>query len=161
MLAFSKKSPEHTAALDRVRRRLEMVRAVAADRRSELLVAGRTSAASLRWLESHTAGRVRALVEERGLRASSLLAVEGLTGDRSQATGGRAEGTTPAPRPPRSALGLILDRDGPEALGARLTELADAAVVDSRVLMAHRPRRIASPRTCSFPMGSSIRGCGR
>ncbi|MFI5225505.1 MAG: hypothetical protein ACHQ3P_02395 [Candidatus Limnocylindrales bacterium] len=124
--------------LDRVRERLDAVRAVAADRRSELLVAGRTSAASLRWLESHTACRVRALIEERGLRASSLLAVAGGAGRQRHGADERRDGTAVATRPPRSALGLILDRDGPEALGARLAELADAAVVDSRVLMAHR-----------------------
>ena len=125
-------------ALDRVRGRLDAVRAVAADRRRELLVAGRTSGASLQWLESNTSCRVRALVEERGLRASSLLAVGDDTAAQSPGVGGRGDRTTREDRPPRSVLGLILDRDGPEALGSRLAELADAAVVDSRVLMAHR-----------------------
>ena len=37
---------------------------------AELLVAGRTSAATLAWLERRTASRTRALVEERGLRTS-------------------------------------------------------------------------------------------
>jgi hypothetical protein len=41
-------------------------------------------------------------------------------------------------RPARSSLGLLLDRDGPEAFGPRLAELADAALVDTRVLLAHR-----------------------
>lgn len=102
-----------------VRIRLERIRAVAADRRAELVVAGRTSASTLRWLEGNTASRTRALVEERGLRAIGL--VDG--------------GTT---RRPRSALGLILDDRGPEALGNVLAELGDAAVVDTRVLLAHR-----------------------
>jgi hypothetical protein len=35
-------------------------------------------------------------------------------------------------------LGLVLDRDGPEALGSVLAGLGDAAIVDSRVLLAHR-----------------------
>lgn len=35
-------------------------------------------------------------------------------------------------------LGLLLDRDGPEALGRLLARLGDAAVVDTRVLLAHR-----------------------
>ena len=83
--------------------------------RGELLVAGRTSARTLRWLERHTRCRVRALVEERGLKASS--------------------GAT---RPPRSVLGRLLDAQGPEALGAIVAELADAAIIDSRVLLAHR-----------------------
>ena len=38
-------------------RRLAALRAVAADPGAELLVAGRTSAADLRWLERHTRSR--------------------------------------------------------------------------------------------------------
>jgi hypothetical protein len=102
---------------------LEAVAAVAADRRAELLIAGRTSATSLRWLEVETASRVRAFVEERGLRAAASLA--------------RSDGAA-ALRPPRSLLGDRLDRDGPGALGAALAELSDAALVDTRVLLAHR-----------------------
>jgi hypothetical protein len=103
--------------------RLAAVRAVAADRRSELLVAGRSSAATLAWLERHTAGRVRAWVEERGLRASSRLA------QGSVAAAGRA---------PASLLGSTLDRDGPASIGTHLARFADAAIIDSRVLLAHR-----------------------
>jgi hypothetical protein len=44
----------------------------------------------------------------------------------------------PGQRPSRSALGLLLDVDGPNALASVLEQLADAAVVDTRVLMAHR-----------------------
>ena len=113
-------APELTGA----RARLAAVAGVAANRRAELLVAGRTSASTLRWLERNAASRVRALVEERGLRASSRLA---LGVDPSLA----------ATRPPRSLLGELLDRDGPDALGAILARLADAAVVDTRVLLAH------------------------
>jgi CTP:molybdopterin cytidylyltransferase MocA len=102
-------------AHDRVRDVARRIRAVAADPRAELLVAGRTSAATVGWLEGSTASRTRALIEERGLRT----AVEGQ-------------------RPPRSTLGLVLDRGGPEALGRIVAGLADAAVVDSRVLLAHR-----------------------
>ena len=109
-----------------VRAALEGVRAVSADRRAELVVAGRTSAATLAWLESSTAARVRALVEERGLRASSP---EALGGGRP---------VTRRSRPPRSILGLLLDDRGPGALGPSLAELGDAAVVDTRVLLAHR-----------------------
>jgi hypothetical protein len=83
------------------------------------MVAGRTSAGTLRWLERNTASRTRALVEERGLRAIGLLGV---------ATN----------RPPRSSLGLVLDDRGPEALGPILAELGDAALLDTRVLLAHR-----------------------
>ena len=41
-------------------------------------------------------------------------------------------------RPPASVLGLLLDRDGPAAIGALVHELADGAAIDTRVLMAHR-----------------------
>jgi hypothetical protein len=109
-----------------VRARLAAVATAAADRRAELLVAGRTSAATLAWLERGVAARVRALVEERGLRAATRLA-QARDGDRPVAA-----------RPPRSVLGMLLERDGPGAFGARLAELGDAAVVDSRVLLAHR-----------------------
>ena len=91
------------------------VRAVAADPRAELLVAGRTSVASLTWLERGAAARTRALVEERGLRTSFA-----------------------GQRPPAAVLGLLLDRDGPAALGRHLARLGDAAVIDTRVLLAHR-----------------------
>jgi hypothetical protein len=94
---------------------LAAIRAVAANPRAELVVAGRTSASTLAWLERHTRARTRALVEERGLR----------TGTAGQ-------------RPPRSVLGALLDRDGPGALGDHLARLGDAALVDTRVLLAHR-----------------------
>jgi hypothetical protein len=99
----------------RVRAAVTRLRAVAADPRAELLVAGRTSAATISWLEGATSSRTRALIEERGLRTA-----------------------VPDQRPPRSTLGLVLDREGPEALGRILAGLADAAVIDSRVLLAHR-----------------------
>jgi hypothetical protein len=99
-------------------------RAVGGSRRAELVVAGRTSAATVRWLERSTPSRTRALIEERGLRASSPDAMGGP--DR------------PSPRPPRSVVGLLLDDRGPEAFGSILAELGDAAIVDTRVLLAHR-----------------------
>ena len=103
--------------------RLAALSEVLTDRRAELLVAGRVSATTLRWLESGVACRVRALVEERGLRAASRLAQSGATTDS---------------RPPRSVLGELLDRDGPESLARTVATLADAAVIDTRVLLAHR-----------------------
>ena len=35
-------------------------------------------------------------------------------------------------------LGLLLDRDGPASLAGHLERLGDAAVIDTRVLLAHR-----------------------
>ena len=60
--------------IDVVAVRLAGVRAILADRRAELVLAGRASATTLRALEQGAACRVRALIEERGLRASSALA---------------------------------------------------------------------------------------
>jgi hypothetical protein len=102
-------------ALDLAIERLAAVGAVARDRHAELVVSGRLSAAGLAWLERSTASRTRALVEERGFRT-------------------RRAGQ----RPVRSSLGLLLDRDGPSALGAILHELGEGALVDTRVLLGHR-----------------------
>ena len=98
-----------------VRAAMAAVRDVAADPAAELLVAGRTSAESVAWLERSTASRTRALIEERGLR-----------------TGGAGQ------RPAASVLGALIDRDGPASFGSLLASLGDAAIVDTRVLFAHR-----------------------
>ena len=100
--------------------RLAALRALAEDPGAELLVAGRTSATDLRWLERHTRSRTRALIEERGLRTAGT----GL---------GRANR-----RPPRSVLGDLLEWEGPGSLGRLAAALADGALLDSRVLLAHR-----------------------
>ncbi len=110
--------------------RIAAVRGVASDPRAELLVAGRTSSATLAWLERHGVARTRAWVEERGLRAASRLA---------QGTAGGSAAVARGPvRPPGSILGALLDRDGPGSLGEHLAHFADAAIIDSRVLLAHR-----------------------
>jgi len=108
------------AAVKRLARLIELprataLRAVTRDARGELLVAGRTSARTISWLERHTRCRVRVLVEERGLKTASG-----------------------SGRHPRSVLGLLLDARGPGALGSIVAELADGAIIDSRVLLAHR-----------------------
>ncbi len=104
-----------TDVTQRIRAAIDGVRRTATDPLAELVVTGRMSAANLAWLEARTASRTRALIEERGLRVAS-------TGQR----------------PAASVLGALLDRDGPGSLGAHLTRLGDAAVVDTRVLLAHR-----------------------
>ena len=101
---------------------------VLGDRRAEVLVAGRTSATSLRWLERHARCRVRAVVEERGLRAASELALVAPSGD----------GDASPPRPPVSIVGRALASGGPATLGTLIAALADGAILDSRVLLAHR-----------------------
>jgi hypothetical protein len=94
---------------------IDAVRRVAADPDAELLVAGRVSAWNLAWLERKTASRTRALVEERGLRTRR-------PGQRSAA----------------SVMGALLERDGPESFGEHVARLGDAAIIDTRVVIAHR-----------------------
>ncbi len=127
--------------------RLAALAEVISNRRAELLVAGRVSARTLAWLERGVACRVRALVEERGLRAASALAQSG--GKRDARHGGATAGATGNVRPPRSILGELLDRDGPESLAHTVSKLADAAVVDTRVLLAHRAGPADSPTSPS------------
>lgn len=104
--------------------RLGELQALLADPRAELLVAGRASSAGLQVLERRAACRIRFLAEERGLRAASPLAQAGPVLDR---------------RPPRSILGRLLEaRGGPDRLAAVVAELADGAIIDSRVLLADR-----------------------
>jgi hypothetical protein len=116
------------------RARMAAVRTVAADRRAEVVVTGRTSAATLGWLERVARARVRAVVEERGLRAATRLAQAPLVETARHAGANRPN----SPRPPSSLLGAVLDHDGPGALGEVLARLGDAAIVDTRVLLAHR-----------------------
>jgi len=106
--------------------RLAAVRSILADRRAELTVAGRMSSGTLTVLERRAACRVRALIEERGLRAASRLA-QGVPGPSTAPT-----------RSPASTLGILLDHEGPGALGHVLARLGDGAIVDTRVLLAHR-----------------------
>jgi hypothetical protein len=108
--------------LDAATMRVAAVCSRLTDRRAEVFVAGRTSAATIAALERRAAARLRVLVEERGLRSASRL----------------AQRDGPAVRPPRSVLGLLLDERGPGALGAIAAELGDAAIIDTRVLLAHR-----------------------
>jgi hypothetical protein len=110
-----------------IRTRLAGVRAVAANRRAELVASGRVSVGTLGWLERRVPARVRAIVEERGLRAATRLA-------QAEDPAGAVDGG----RSPSSLLGIQLDGAGPEALGALLARLGEGAVVDSRVLLAHR-----------------------
>jgi hypothetical protein len=124
LLLLGREPASEAPQLAQAREHVAAVAAVAADRRRELLLAGRVSTATLRWLETSVEARVRALVEERGLRAASALAQGGA-------------GVEPQ-RAPASVLGLLLDRDGPGSLGDHLERLCDGAIVDTRVLLAHR-----------------------
>jgi hypothetical protein len=143
LIALGLDADLHSAAPligERLGERLAALADVLTNRRAELLVAGRVSAATLRWLESGVACRVRALIEERGMRASSRLAQSAAAGGGTagRATADATADATANRRPPRSILGALLDRDGPESLAATVAGMADAAVIDTRVLLAHR-----------------------
>ncbi len=97
------------AALDTDR--LAAAARVFADRRAEVLVAGRVSARTWRFLERDTPVRVRVLSEERGMVSA----------------GTEADGSA------RSLLGQLIDAVGPgRAFGELLPELGDAAFIDIR-----------------------------
>src|SRR4029077_17165727 len=88
---------------------------------NELLVAGRVGAPVWSYLERQTASRVRMLAEERGM----------------QAAGRDSAGSA------RTALGFLYDLVGPRDFFARMRELGDGMLFDSRGLFAHlgwRPR---------------------
>ena len=96
---------------------LERIGEVLRDRRAELVVAGRIPGGTLSELETETACRVRSFVEERGMRS--------------------ARGDTDTPR---SILAAFMERTSPRELIAMLSDLGDAVVLDTRVLMAARAR---------------------
>jgi len=86
---------------------------------AHVLVAGRTSSAVWQYLERKTACRVRFFSEERGMQAAP-------------------------PAEARSLVGFYLVAVGVQRFFATLAELADAAFLDSRVILAHlglRPSR--------------------
>ena len=82
-------------------------------REAQLLVAGRIPSSAWAYLETQSACRVRCYIEERGMRSS-----------RDHA--------------PKSLLADWIERLGPADLVRELASLADAVILDSRVLMAAR-----------------------
>lgn len=83
------------------------------DPRAQVVVAGRVGSQAWQHLERETACRVRMFSEERGLA------------------------TAPAGHRARSALGFLLEAVGVEGFFARMAELGDALVLDTRVVEAH------------------------
>jgi len=106
--------------------RLAAIAAVMRNQRAELIVAGRTSSRTMRWLERRTACRIRVVVEERGLKAS-------IGPGRGSEVVAEHVG-----RPPASVLGALLEAIGAVALGTTVGRMADGALIDTRVLLAHR-----------------------
>jgi hypothetical protein len=91
---------------------LERIGRVIRDPTRQLVVAGRIPSSVLRELETEAACRVRAFVEERGMRSA------------------RGAG------PPRSILARWVQEQGAAALVAELEALGDAVILDTRVVMA-------------------------
>ncbi|MCL5950800.1 MAG: hypothetical protein M1132_03605 [Chloroflexi bacterium] len=96
--------------------RADRVRSIISSPRGNMLIAGRVSAAMMFFLEQSTPCQWRVFSEERGMRAS----------------GREARGEV------RSVLGYILDTVGVGAFFQMLGKVTDGAVLDSRILFAHR-----------------------
>ncbi len=84
---------------------------------AEILVAGRVASATWGHLERETACRVRIVSEERGLASA------------------------PEGHPARSLVGRLLEELGMERFAGELASMADAVVLDTRVLLAHAGSR--------------------
>lgn len=89
----------------------------------ELLVAGRVGAPVWSYLESQTACRVRMLAEERGMQAAGR-------DDSGEA---------------RTALGFLYQEIGPDRFFAKMGELSNGMLFDTRVLFAHLGFRASGP----------------
>ncbi len=85
------------------------------DEEAFILAAGRVPSYSWERLEREALCRTRVISEERGMRSSGRLS--------------RGE--------VRSVLGYLLDALGPEEFFRKVAEMARAAILDTRVLMAH------------------------
>lgn len=103
--------------------RVMRTQSLLASRSANLLIAGRVSASMALFLERATPCQWRIISEERGMRASRR-DERGLV---------------------RSLLGFHLDAVGAEKFFGTLANLCDAAIIDSRVLFAHRHLRPTAP----------------
>jgi len=95
--------------------RIERVIRVLRDEQAFIFAAGRVPTYAWIRLEREALCRTRVLSEERGMRSSGRQ--------------GRGE--------VRSLLAYLVEALGPEEFFRRLAEMADAAIIDTRVLMAH------------------------
>ena len=113
-------------SLDLDLERYRRVLPVFLDPNAQLMVAGRVGSHAWAYLERETACRVRLIAEERGMEAE-----------------GRADAGTV-----RSLVGFYMESAGLDRFFQALPELGDAAVIDSRVLLAHN--RIHASREDRF-----------
>ena len=73
------------------------------------------------------------------MRASSPLAIADVVStDTGRPSRGARRKSAETARPPRATLGRLLADHGPEAFATIVGELADGAVIDTRVLLADR-----------------------
>ena len=114
------------ASLDVDLTRYRAVLPLLIDPAKQLLVAGRAGSHAWMYMEGETACRVRLFAEERGMEAD-----------------GRAEAGTA-----RSLLAYHMDAVGLTRFFGTLGELCDAAIIDSRVVFAHK--RITGSREDRF-----------
>lgn len=105
------------------RTRVAQVRSLLKKRAANLAIAGRVSASMALFLERSTPCQWRIFSEERGMRASGR-------DERGEV---------------RSLLGFYLDQVGVRGLFDALARLADATILDSRVLFAHRRLQPTAP----------------
>ena len=101
--------PVNGLPLDRYRAVMDVL----CDPAAELVVTGRIGSTAWQYFETETACRVRVISEERGLAAA---------GPEHRA---------------RSVLGFLVESVGIEGFFARLMEMGDAFVIDTRVIEAH------------------------
>lgn len=116
----------HLATLGHDVQSYRLVLPVFLDPTKQLLIAGRVGSHAWRYLERETACRVRLFAEERGMEADN------------RAEAGLA----------RSLLALHIEAVGVDRFFAELPQLCDAALIDTRVLLAHK--RIAASRSDRF-----------
>ncbi|MFO8060597.1 MAG: hypothetical protein R6U70_08080 [Bacillota bacterium] len=114
--------PESRRALDRLNlsrdnliRALDVIRESGRDRYAEVALIGRVSPAMMAVINANIPVRLRVFSEERGMKAL-----------RREETGEAV-----------SLLGYFLEAVGPERFFRHLSSVADVALVDTRVLMAH------------------------
>ncbi len=117
---------QYLAALELDLSRYQRALPLLTDSRAQVTVAGRVGSHAWQYLEGESACRVRLFAEERGMEA------DGRAGE------GKA----------RSLLGFFLEQVGPQRLMESLSELGDAAFIDTRVLLAHS--RIEAARADRF-----------
>jgi CTP:molybdopterin cytidylyltransferase MocA len=126
LLARHPKCPAELRALsawqDSLDERIDALMRLVTTPEKELLVAGRVGAPVWTFIEAQTACRVRMLAEERGMQAAG------------RDTSGEA----------RSALGFLYETVGPREFFARMNELCDGMLFDTRVLFAHMGWRLSA-----------------